>query len=79
MAIPERGNAAGLAFPSKDGLSGGENLCGSGADEKVRAFGDGDGALGVFAEREAGDAERGGFFLDAAGVGQDQRGFAEET
>ena len=40
---------------------------------------DGDGAFGVFAKSEAGDAQGSGFLLNAAGVGQDQCGFAEQA
>ena len=79
VAVPERWNAAGLAFSSEDRLSGGDDFGRVGANELVGPLRDGDGALGVLAESEAGDAEGGGFFLDAAGIGQDQRGFAKQA
>jgi len=79
MAIPEGRDAAGLAFSGEDVLCGGENFGGVGADEDIGAFGDGDGAFGIFAKRQAGDAEGGGFFLDAAGIGEDEGGFAEKA
>ena len=60
-------------------MGSGENFCGVGADELICAFCNGDGALGVFAKSEAWDSERRGFFLDAAGVGEDKCGFAKET
>ena len=79
VAVPKRRDAAGLAFSGEDGLGCGCDFCRVGSDEEVCAFGNGDGALGVFAESETGDAEGGGFFLDAAGIGEDQRGFAEQA
>jgi len=79
MAIPEGRNAARLALSGKNGLSGGDDFCWIRSDEEVRAFGNRDGALGVFAKGEAGDAESGGFFLNAAGIRQNERGFAEEA
>ena len=43
------------------------------ADHRVGALLDGDRTFGVFAQREAGNAERGGFFLQAAGIGEHER------
>lgn len=57
MPIPEGRNAAGFAIPGKYLFGGSDDFCGIGTDELVCAFGDGDGALGVLAEREAGDAQ----------------------
>src|SRR5258708_27920427 len=48
------------------------------SNKQVGTFRDGDGALGVLAQRQAGDAESGGFFLDAAGIGEDELGFRSE-
>ena len=79
MAIPKGRDAAGFAFPGKDVLRGGENFCGICADELICAFRNGDGAFGVFAKSEARDTQSGGLFLNAAGVGEDQCGFAEQA
>src|SRR5579859_74756 len=79
VAVPERWDAAGLAFSGENIMGGGNDFCGIGSNELVCALRDCDRALGVLAEGEAGDAEGGGFFLDTAGIGQDQRGFAEQA
>jgi len=79
MAVPERGDAAGLAFSGEDGLGCGYDFCRVGSDEKVCAFGNGDGTLGVFPQCKAGDAEGGGLFLNAAGIGEDQGGLAGQA
>ena len=68
-----------LPLPARMCLSGSDDSCGIGANEQVCTLGDGDGALGVFAEGQAGHAESGGFFLDAARIGEDESGFAEEA
>ena len=47
--------------------------CAIAADQRVRALLDGDRPLGVLAQRQAGHAERGGLFLQAAGVGEHER------
>jgi len=44
------------------------------ADQDVGAFFAGDGAFGVMAQGDAGDAEDGGCFLQPATVGEDQSG-----
>ena len=49
-----------------------ENGAGVGADDAVGAVGDGDRPLGVLAQRQARDAERGRFLLQPARIGQDQ-------
>lgn len=79
VAVPEWWNAAGLAFSHQDSLCGRDDFGWVGTDELVGPLRDGDGTLGVLPEGEAGDAEGGGFFLDAAGIGQDKGGFAEEA
>ena len=79
VTIPEGGDAPGLAFSGENGLRGGENFRGIGADELICAFGNRNGALGVFAESEARDTESGGFFLNATGIGEDQRGLTEQA
>src|SRR5713226_3505198 len=79
MAVPERRYAANFAPACQGVTGGGHNLGGIGANEEVCALGDGDGALGVLPQGEAGDAESGGLFLDATGIGQDELCFAQET
>jgi hypothetical protein len=79
MAVPERWDATRLAFSSEDRLRGSHDFCWIGSDELVGAFGNRDGAFGVFAKSAAGDAEGGGFFLNATGVREDEGSFAEEA
>jgi len=79
MAVPVWRNAARLALSGNDGLGGGDDFCWIRSDEEVRALRNRDRALGVFAKGEAGDAESGGFFLNTAGIRQDERGFAQEA
>ena len=43
-----------------------------GAGNCVGAHLDRDWPFGIFAQGDAGNAQRGGFFLNAAGIGQDQ-------
>jgi len=79
MAVPKRGNAACFA-PARKGITGGgDNLARIRTNEQIGTLGDGDGALRIFPQGEARDAECGGFFLDAARVGEDQLCFAQET
>jgi hypothetical protein len=69
VAVPERGNPASFA-PARQGTTGGSDyLTGISANQQICALGNGDRALGVLAEGEAWDAKRGGFFLDATGIG----------
>ena len=51
-----------------------DDPAGIASHQLIGAFGQGYGSLGVVAEGEAGDAENGGFFLYAAGVGEDEAG-----
>jgi hypothetical protein len=55
VAVPERGDAAGLAGSREDDLGSGNDFCRICADEEICAFRNGDGAVGVLAKREAGD------------------------
>jgi asparagine synthase (glutamine-hydrolysing) len=73
LAIPEGGHAA-LAGVGLEFVPGAENGLAGGAGEDVRAFVDSDRAFGILAEGQTGDPEGGGFLLDAAGVGEDNRG-----
>jgi hypothetical protein len=79
VAIPERRDPARLAFTGENIVGGGNDFCGIGSNELVCTFRDRNGALGVLAEGKAGDAESGGFFLNAAGIGQYEGGFAEQA
>jgi len=79
VAIPERWDAARLAFTRDNIVGGGNDFCGIGSNELVCALRNRNGALGVLAEGEARDAESGGFFLNAAGIGQYEGGFAEQA
>ena len=53
-------------------LDAGNDVRGLRADDAIGAVGDRDRPLGVLAQREAGNAERGRLLLQAAGVGEDQ-------
>src|SRR5229473_6482461 len=79
VAVPEWGDAAGFASACQGVAGGGDDFDRIGANQQVCAFGDGDGALGVLPQGEAGDAESGGLFLDATRIGQDKLCFAQET
>jgi len=79
VAVPERGNPASFA-PARQGITGGgDYLTGISANQQICALGNGDRALGVLAQGEAWDAKRGGFFLNATRVGEDERRLAQET
>ena len=55
---------------ARQGITGGgDYLARISTNEQICALRDGDGALGVLAQGETGDAKRGGFFLDAARIG----------
>jgi len=79
LAIPERRDAAGFAIAGEIGFCRGDDFCRVSADEEIGALRNGDGALGIFAQGEARDAECGGFFLNAARVSEDQGGLTQET
>ena len=66
MTIPKRWNAACFA-PARKGITGGgDNLAWIRTNKQIRALSDGDGTLRIFPQGKAGDAESGGFLLDAA-------------
>src|SRR2546428_4701528 len=77
--IPERRDATRFGFTGKHCLRPGNDFVGMGADELIGALGNRDGALGVIAQGEARYAERGGFFLDAARIGEDQSRAVQQT
>src|SRR5438876_1057886 len=79
MTVPKRRNAAGFTLARQGITRGSDDLAWIRADQEVGTLGDGDGALGIFTQGEAGDAESRGFFLDAAGIGEHEAGFAQET
>lgn len=66
---------AGEGWVVEFGGEGGEDI--GGTDDAGDAGGDGLGSVGGIACDEAGDAEVGGFFLDATGVGEDEGGLGE--
>ena len=74
LAVPQGRAAAVLALAGQHLGGFFEDARRIGAHQHVAAFVDGHRALGVFAQGEAGDAQGGGFFLQAAAVGHDQRG-----
>ena len=74
LAVPERGAAAAFAAVLEDVLCQADDVGGVGAGQGVAAFFNGDRALGVLAHGDAGHAQGGGFFLQAAAVGQHQGG-----
>jgi hypothetical protein len=78
MAIPQRRDAASLAPASQSITGSGNDFDRISTNKQVSTFSDRDGALGVLAQSEARDAASGGFFLDAALVGQDKLGLAQE-
>jgi hypothetical protein len=79
MAIPQGRDAASFALACQSITGGSDDFDRIGTNKQVGTFRDGDGALGVLAQGEAGNAESGGFFLDAAGIREDELGFAQET
>src|SRR5260370_6084054 len=79
MAIQKRRDAATISFSGEDILRRSDDLAGIATDKQIRTLRNRDGTLGVLPEGEAGHSERGGLLLNAAGIGQDQRGSAEEA
>ena len=77
MAIPQLGDAATGAVGAAAFENSGELRQDSfavGANDGVGALGDCDGSLGVVTQGQAGHAEGGGFFLDAARIGEHHLG-----
>ena len=74
MPIPLFRDQHGPARPVQDGLGRRQDFFLVIADQDVGAFFAGDGAFGVMAQGDAGYAEDGGFFLQAAAVGEHQSG-----
>jgi hypothetical protein len=79
MAVPELGYVPGLTFSGKNLCGGSDNLGWVRAYQQICSFRNGNRALGVFAQRQAGHIQGSRFFLDGAGVRQDQSGFTEEA
>lgn len=77
FAIPEGWDLAADGFCVEELVEVGPE--GFDGGEFVAAEGDGDGAFGVRAKSEAGGAEVSGFFLEAAGIGEDEPGVLGET
>src|SRR5690348_14648059 len=79
MTVPQRRDAASFTFARQGATRSSNDLAGIRTNQKVGTLGDGDGALGIFAQGKAGDAESRGLFLDATGIGEHEAGFAQET
>ena len=73
MPIPLFRDPPGPARPVQDGLGRRQDFFLVIADQDVGAFLAGDGAFGVMAQGDAEDAEDGGFFLQAAAVGEHKK------
>jgi len=74
MPIPLFRDPPGPTRPVQDGLGRRQDFVLVIADQDVGAFFAGDGAFGVMAQGDAGDAENGGFFMQAAAVGEHKSG-----
>src|SRR6202158_5500402 len=70
VAIPQRRYSAAPGAAGKRVIGRGKNARGIEADDGVGAFIHGDRALGALAQSKAGHTERGGFLLNAAGIGE---------
>src|SRR5581483_2838438 len=79
VAVPEGWDPSGLAFAGQGSASSGDHLLGVGTHKQIGALSNRNGSLGVLPKRETRDAQGSGLFLDAARIGQDQRGAAEEA
>jgi hypothetical protein len=71
VTIPKRRNGSLLPLAGEDSREFGTQFVWIASHENVRSQGNRNWALGVLAEREARNAEVGGLFLNAAGVGDD--------
>jgi len=71
VTVPKRRNGSLLRLAGEDSGEFGAQFIWIASDENVRSEGDRNRALRVLAERQARNAEVGGLFLDAAGVGYD--------
>ena len=79
MTVPQFGHAAALALSIQDLGNCLQDRSPVGADQRVGSLLDGDRAFGVGAQRQARHTERGGFLLQATGVGQDEAGACHQT
>src|SRR4029077_1343239 len=69
VTVPKRGDGSLLGVAGKYSEEFGTQFVWIASHENVRSQGNRNRALGVLAERQARNAEVGGLFLDAAGVG----------
>ena len=76
MTVPKRRDAADFTLVRQGITRGSDDLGRIRADQEVGTLGDSDGALGIFPQGKAGDAESCGFFLDAARISEHKAGFA---
>src|SRR6266404_2924944 len=79
MAVPEGWDAAGLAFAGQSVAGHGDDFGRISANEQIGAFRNRDGTFGVLPQSETGHAESGGLLPDAAGVRENEGGFAEKA
>ena len=75
LAVPKLRHAPALAARRQKLPDPAPQRIWRGADQLVGAFGDGDGPLGVLADRQARNAERGRLLLHAAAVGDGELRF----
>src|SRR4029077_17158176 len=69
VTVPKRGDGSLLGVAGKYSQEFGTQFVWIASDENVRSHGHRNRALGLLAERQARNAEVGGLFLDATGVG----------
>src|SRR4051812_6668242 len=79
MSVPQLGRPATLATRGEDFVYERHDARPVPSRESVGSLLDGDGPLGVFTERDAGDGERGGLLLDAAGIREDYACLSHEA
>ena len=79
LAIPELGDATALAGAGKNLGNPLANRLRIATDQGIGALLDGDRTLGVFADRQAGDAECGAFLLQPTGIGKDELGSGHQA
>ena len=77
-ALPSQSAADGLRSRRLDAVERGENRSAVSPDDLIRAFGDRDRPFCVLAQRDARNAQHGGFLLDAARVGEHHGGLGHQ-
>src|SRR5439155_1710025 len=79
MTVPKRRDAAGFTLARQGITRGSDDLTRIRTDQEIGTLGDGDGALSVFTQCDAGNAEGCGLFLHAARIGEHEASLAQET